>query len=744
MHPKNLACRLIPKGLTSLIARHPFRWRAKLAVAAVATAFCGTASAQYQLVWQDEFNGTSLDLSKWEPMIGNGCPGICGWGNNEAQYYRAENATVGGGTLKITAKRENFGGAQYTSARLRTLNKGDWTYGRFEMRAKLPFGQGIWPAFWMLPSDNVYGTWAASGEIDIMEAIGSEPGRIHGTTHFGGASPNNTYSGNSYTLPSGTFSDDFHEFAIEWEEGEIRWYMDDLLYRTQTSWWTPGAAFPAPFNERFHLLLNLAVGGNWPGYPDASTQFPQIYEVDWVRVYQEAPNDPNGCDFVFDDMEHADPLANDYFSFASQGTVGVLNADTSTVPPAVGGAASLDVAWVSSGAGGYLGGFGRTNPWDLTNATHFEMWIRPDAGQEYTLEINLQDDDDGDGVIPSQPDGADDEFEATVSVGALGSDVIAGAGWQKVSIPLADFVDDSSFHFGGNGIFDPTPTAAGGNGQLVNVVFSLTSNNSPAVTFDTDNWRFTRPASGVAGRIWSDENRDGVPFGDPGVGGVTVSLVDSSNGQVRATDVTSPDGEYAFDGLSAGQFDVRVEAATLPLGMTAVFDPDGTGTPGVFGLSLGCDDARVSQDFGYDPLYLGAQICSPAQLNSTGAPGQISAVGSVFAVDNDLTLIVTSLPPQQFGFFVTSQTPGAVPGLGGGQGVLCVVGDIGRYTRSGQLLNSGPFGQNSLALELGETPQPTGLVSIQAGQTWYFQFWHRDVNPTATSNFTDALRLSFR
>ncbi len=705
---------------------------------------CAPASAQYELVWQDEFNGTSLDLSKWEPMIGNGCPGICGWGNNELQYYRAENATVGGGTLKITARRQNFGGAQYTSARLRTKNKGDWTYGRFEMRAKLPFGQGMWPAFWMLPTDDVYGTWAASGEIDIMEAVGFDPARVHGTTHFGGMFPNNTYAGGSYTLPSGSFSNEFHEFAIEWEEGEIRWYMDDVHYRTQTSWWTPGAAFPAPFNERFHLLLNLAVGGNWPGNPDGSTQFPQTYEVDWVRVYQEVDHDPNGCDCAFDDMEHADPLGSDYFTFDGPNASGILNANTSDVPPAVGGNASLDVTWIDSGAGGYLGGFGRTYPLDLTNATHFEMWIQPDAAQEYTLEINLQDDDDGDGIIPSQPNGADDEFQVSLSVGPAGSDVIAGGGWQKVSIPLADFVDDGSFHFGGNGIFDPTPSSASGNGQLVNVVIALTSNASPLISFRTDEWRFVRPASGVQGRVWSDENRDGTPFGDPGVGGVTISLVDVSTGQVRATEVTSAQGEYAFNGLVAGEFEVRVDPATLPLGMTAIFDVDGAGTPGVFAVSLGCDDARVAQDFGYDPLYLGEQLCSPAELNSTGAPGELAAVGSVFVADNDVTLLAVSLPPQQFGFFVTSQTPGAVPNLGGGQGTLCVVGNIGRYTRPGQLLNSGPFGQTSLALDLWETPQPSGLVVVQPGDTWYFQFWHRDANPTATSNFTSSLGLSFQ
>lgn len=738
------ASRFVSQRVAPAIASRLGRFRAPIAAALGATALCAPAAAQYQIVWQDEFNGSSLDLSKWEPMIGTGCPNICGWGNNEQQFYRAQNATVGGGTLKITARRENFGGAQYTSARLRTKFKGDWTYGRFEMRAKMPVGQGMWPAFWMLPTDSVHGVWAASGEIDIMEYLGSEPSTIHGTTHFGGTFPANTFSGNSYTLPSGNFHDTFHEFAIEWEEEEIRWYVDGILYRIQNSWFTPGAAFPAPFNERFHLLLNLAVGGNWPGPPDGSTQFPQTFEVDWVRVLQEAPQDPNGCDFTFDDMEHADPLNNNYFTFEGSGVVGALGASTSDAPPIVGGNASLDAAWTSSGAGGYMGGFGRPNPLDLTNATHFEMWIRPDAGQAYDIEINLQDDDNGDGVIPSQPDGADDEFQAVVSVGPPGSDVVAGAGWQKVRIALADFVDDGTFHFGGNGVFDPTPTTAGGNGQLVNVVLTLANSASSLVSFRTDEWRFLRPASGVQGRIWSDENRDGVPFGDPGIEGVVVELVDQSNGQVVAADVTSALGEYGFDGLVAGQFNVRVDPSTLPVGATAISDPDGPQTPNTFALTLECDDARSSDDFGYNPLFLGQPLCSPAELNSTGAAGQLLASGSVFAAENNLTLLATSLPPGQFGFIVTSRTPGTVPNPGGSQGTLCVIGDIGRYNRPGQLLNSGPFGQADLSLDLGQTPQASGLVAIQPGETWYFQFWHRDVNPSATSNFTAGLGVSFQ
>ncbi|MGD8781345.1 MAG: family 16 glycosylhydrolase [Ignavibacteria bacterium] len=239
----------------------------------------------YQLVWSDEFDGDALDETKWEYQTGNGPPS--GWGNNEWEYYRAENAVVEDGYLTIIAKEESYSGFNYTSARIRTINKGDWKYGKIEVRAKMPEGQGIWPAIWMLPTDNVYGGWAASGEIDIMEYLGHQTGTIYGTLHYGGAWPNNTSSGTSYTLPSGGFNEDFHVFTLTWEEGKFQWLVDGELYQTQTSWHTSGYSFPAPFDQRFHLLLNMAVGGNWPGYPDTTTQFPQEFVIDYVRVYQD-------------------------------------------------------------------------------------------------------------------------------------------------------------------------------------------------------------------------------------------------------------------------------------------------------------------------------------------------------------------------------------------------------------------------------------------------------------------------
>jgi beta-glucanase (GH16 family) len=245
--------------------------------------------AGWDLVWNDEFDGTSIDVRKWEHEV-NGQGG----GNNELQYYtdRTVNSRVEDGKLIIQALEEIYTGDDgtrgYTSARLRTANKGDWKYGRYDIKAKLPYGQGLWPAIWMLPTDWVYGGWAASGEIDIMELLGHQPNKIYGTLHYGGTYPNNTHSGGSFSLPNGSFSDEFHLFTLEWDTTEFRWYVDGVKYLTQNQWYSSGFTYPAPFNQRFHLLLNVAVGGNWPGNPDSTTAFPQTMMVDYVRVYKKA------------------------------------------------------------------------------------------------------------------------------------------------------------------------------------------------------------------------------------------------------------------------------------------------------------------------------------------------------------------------------------------------------------------------------------------------------------------------
>ena len=256
----------------------------------IACLFFGNVQAQgWRLVWSDEFEGDKLDESRWSYQYGTGASeGLYGWGNNELQYYtdREENVFVKDGKLHIVARDEIYEESIFTSARIRTIHKGDWRYGKFEIRAKMPIGQGIWPAIWMMPTDNVYGGWAASGEIDIMEYLGHEPHRVHGTLHYGGESPNNVHTGTHYDLPSGTFHEDFHTFTLEWEYGEMRWYVNGEHYQTQNDWYTERHPFPAPFDQRFHMILNVAVGGNWPGYPDHTTEFPQEMVIDYVRVYE--------------------------------------------------------------------------------------------------------------------------------------------------------------------------------------------------------------------------------------------------------------------------------------------------------------------------------------------------------------------------------------------------------------------------------------------------------------------------
>lgn len=244
------------------------------------------------LIWSDEFDGSAVDPAKWEFQTGDGSQvGLPGWGNNELQWYQSANASVANGVLTIQARQQSVGGKAYTSSRLRSLGRAEFLYGRVEMRARLPVGKGLWPAFWMLPSDPaIYGVWAASGEIDVMESIGGD--RIYGTIHYGGTFPANVQAGSSILLPAGSAAD-FHVYAVEWQPTEIRWYVDGQLYATRNDWFSTGGPYPAPFDVPFHLLLNVAVGGNFPGSPDGTTVFPQNYVVDYVRVYQQRPADPD-------------------------------------------------------------------------------------------------------------------------------------------------------------------------------------------------------------------------------------------------------------------------------------------------------------------------------------------------------------------------------------------------------------------------------------------------------------------
>ena len=297
--------------------------------------------SDWQLVWSDEFDGSSIDANKWTHEVN-----CSGGGNNEEQCYTndAANSFIADGMLNIVALPAPEGAEKpYTSARLNTKDNQSWTYGRFEMRAKLPAGQGAWPAFWMLPTDEVYGGWPRSGEIDIIEAVnlkagtneGGSEANVYGTLHYGKEWPDNSSSGQAYLLPDGINpADDFHTYAIEWQEGEIRWYVDDYLYATQRKstvrynskdepvglshrgWFTENFDIVsgelatqwenAPYDQRFHLLLNFSVGGNWPssvndtGIDASAFENGNSYIVDYVRVYQCQQNTltGKGCETV--------------------------------------------------------------------------------------------------------------------------------------------------------------------------------------------------------------------------------------------------------------------------------------------------------------------------------------------------------------------------------------------------------------------------------------------------------------
>ena len=244
----------------------------------------------YKLVFADEFEGTKIDSSSWTHEVGDQ------WYNQEQQAYtdRLVNSYVKDSDLVIVALKESYHGKEFTSARIRSKGKRDFLYGRIEARIKLPTGDGMWPAFWMMPTDNVYGGWPKSGEIDIMESR-NDTDYIGAAIHFGGSVPDNARSGGSYSPGGINFSDDFHIYAIEWEPKEIRWYCDGNLYKTVNSWWTgsktDNGSFPAPFDQKFHILLNVAVGGSYTRCLEPScvtASFPQKMYIDYVRVYQKS------------------------------------------------------------------------------------------------------------------------------------------------------------------------------------------------------------------------------------------------------------------------------------------------------------------------------------------------------------------------------------------------------------------------------------------------------------------------
>jgi len=256
----------------------------------------GDGSSRWKLVWQDEFDGaagTAPDSGKWTYDVG-----CSGWGNSELECYtkRSQNVSLdGSGRLRIIARHESYQGRDYTSGRI--LSKGLFarTYGRFEARMKIPSGQGMWPAFWMLGTNIDSVGWSRCGEIDVMEAIGREPATVFGSMH--GPGYDDGPISTAYTLTEGVLADDYHLYAVEWSPKGIAWYLDGVRYAWKTPRALPREA-PWAFDHPFFLIFNLAIGGEWPGPPDSSTVFPTTLLVDYVRVYKrsgldtEAPNPP--------------------------------------------------------------------------------------------------------------------------------------------------------------------------------------------------------------------------------------------------------------------------------------------------------------------------------------------------------------------------------------------------------------------------------------------------------------------
>ncbi|MDE6505384.1 MAG: family 16 glycosylhydrolase [Clostridia bacterium] len=288
-------------GTTEITAKTE-KVSAKCSVTVTQAVIEGADKDGYALIWNDEFEGTSLDTSKWDYQIGikdnyHGKEyGENYWGNWELQYYTQNAVSVADGSLKITATKQNMGDRSYTSGRILTRDKASWTYGYFEAKIKTPTGDGMWPAFWMLPQpssfDNItneYGGWAANGEIDIMEAKGRLNNKVDTTIHFGGAWPDNQYLTHETTLSSNT--DQWHTYAVDWTEDYIAWYVDGRqVYKLLNNQWysTASQSAAAPFDKPFYILLNLAVGGTYDPSAQIDPNFTSAaMYVDYVRVYEK-------------------------------------------------------------------------------------------------------------------------------------------------------------------------------------------------------------------------------------------------------------------------------------------------------------------------------------------------------------------------------------------------------------------------------------------------------------------------
>ena len=458
------------------------------------------------LVWNDEFDGAQLDPEVWFYEIGDGTQyGIPfpSWGNNELQYYLPDNVQLDGGKLQITARRESAEGFSFTSGRTMTRDRFAFKYGRIEASIKLPSGQGLWPAFWMLPQDDVvgsapgkgrYGVYAQSGEIDIVEAInlGANPtpaGRgggneIFSTIHFGGdSSVNQNLSAETLYTPSFDVTADFHTYAFEWDEFEMRWFVDGTLYKMENFWSSAGGAYPAPFDQPFYVLFNLAVGGSFPGSPDGTTPSPATLEVDWVRVYSGADNFvPADRGTVPDDVIYAsDPnevidivFGEDYTGFEPFGSGSSFN-NENTSDRDFSPAFSVTTGSDYGAQVGQLGIVGFT-PGFATGYESLQFKAK-----------NLNND-----LIRVKFDPAGSYVD--VDLASSGYSTALGNGWYEVIIPIADFTGVDS---GTTLVFETDNTSANAfTFLLTDLGFSGTAGGggNPGTTPDFVLYGTTAPA----------------------------------------------------------------------------------------------------------------------------------------------------------------------------------------------------------------------------------------------------------
>lgn len=314
------------------------------------------------LLWEDNFETAGINTGNWNVMTDNS-----GSGNNELQYYtpRDTNVFIEDGKLIIRALEEAYGGHSYTSGKLTTRGLADWRYGRIEASIKMPAGQGLWPAFWMMPAENKYGGWPNSGEVDIVELIGNDTNTVHGTIHYG---PPWAYTNGSHTLEEGYFSDSAYIYALEWTADTMKWFVDDVMYSMKTRESLNNPDLWKVFQERFYLILNVAVGGNWPGDPDETTVFPQVMEVDYVRVY----GDPALQEIIAMDSASA-MAANVKYSFTNiPGATFLWSVPEDAVITGGQGTSSITVDW-------------GCNPGDVT----LQVSNMDCADQQYTLPVEF-------------------------------------------------------------------------------------------------------------------------------------------------------------------------------------------------------------------------------------------------------------------------------------------------------------------------------------------------------------------